>query len=319
MNREDMEKYKQILEKLKIGVKVDNKKANKYKYRVTFDIPVLKLKKDKAPERFWYFKTKEKALKFMKKMCYRFEGITGFLEYRENDEWIFLEYFKVPKTKPYFKRKILHIFPTERGALYKEERVFELDPIIDGKKIRKLLFPSIQTINKYIITLEDLRRGLEPKRSLRVGKRGLDLLKEGNYLEAVKCFDEELEVFSKDAEIWTLKGIALAKLELYDKAIKCFDIALEIEPEHPEALRSKGVSLANINRHKEALKYLDKYLEINPYDINIWKTKGLILAEMKNYDGAIKCYEKVLEICPADEEIPILKLRIEKERQPNLR
>jgi len=62
-------------------------------------------------------------------------------------------------------------------------------------------------------------------------KEGYDLYKLGKFEEAIKCYDEVLNIDPKDIDALNNKGIALGKLGKLDEAIKCYDKASKINPE----------------------------------------------------------------------------------------
>jgi len=53
-------------------------------------------------------------------------------------------------------------------------------------------------------------------------------------------------------EAWTNKGITLAKQGNWEEAIKCFDKALEFDPTYKEAWNNKGVALFNQGKLENA-------------------------------------------------------------------
>jgi len=62
------------------------------------------------------------------------------------------------------------------------------------------------------------------------------------------------------------KGIELLSQKRYEEAISYFDKILEIEPTNINALNNKGASLLGLERYENALDYFDKVLEIKPDD-----------------------------------------------------
>jgi Flp pilus assembly protein TadD len=60
-------------------------------------------------------------------------------------------------------------------------------------------------------------------------KKGMELLENGNYEEALSHFDQALILESKDPDLWNKKGVALRSLGRYDEAIECFNKSLSIE------------------------------------------------------------------------------------------
>ncbi|MGK7946813.1 MAG: SUMF1/EgtB/PvdO family nonheme iron enzyme [Microcystaceae cyanobacterium] len=92
--------------------------------------------------------------------------------------------------------------------------------LLDNKEYEKALpllqqavaeKPEIQTIFDYV--------------------KGLCLLKQGQYPEALQCFESVLQKQSDFAEVWFNQGVALQKLNRIGEAKTAFKQALELEPE----------------------------------------------------------------------------------------
>jgi tetratricopeptide (TPR) repeat protein len=130
--------------------------------------------------------------------------------------------------------------------------------------------------------------------------KGFILGELGRYEEALKCFDEALEINYKDSNIWNNKGVILYKLGKYKKALKCFDEALKISPKDSIFWNNKGLALYQLGRYEEAIICYDEALEINTKDGNVWNNKGLALYQLGRYEEALKCFDEALEINTKD-------------------
>lgn len=60
-------------------------------------------------------------------------------------------------------------------------------------------------------------------------KKGIELLDNGKYEDALSYFDQALVLDSKDPDLWNKKGVALRSLGRYEEAIECFNKSLSIE------------------------------------------------------------------------------------------
>ena len=60
--------------------------------------------------------------------------------------------------------------------------------------------------------------------------RGKNFLENGQYSEALGCFDQAIILKQNDPELWNFKGVSLRSLGRYDEAIECFNKSLEIDP-----------------------------------------------------------------------------------------
>ena len=58
--------------------------------------------------------------------------------------------------------------------------------------------------------------------------------------EAVKVYEQAIDIEPTNANFWTGKGIALASLEKYEEALAAVEQALQLNPNHPQALQNQG-------------------------------------------------------------------------------
>ena len=106
----------------------------------------------------------------------------------------------------------------------------------------------------------------------------------GEYENAIKIFDEMLEIYPADSKIFEMKGVALSNLRLestlamqpqqnvsprdpsnFNKlSMLEFYKALEINPNSVLALNGMGLGFGNFGEYSEAEQYFKKALEIDP-------------------------------------------------------
>jgi len=271
------ELYKDLHRKIaKIITEAENnmyfKKSKDLEYRVTFDIPVYLPKEGEEPETFWYFKTKNKALRFMKKNCYKFPGITSYLEINGSYGWTLIEYFRIKKPAPVIKEK--RIIYKERAIMEKTVTTLKAEPIIWGKKIRGLLGPNIKSYPKSYPREEDTHDPREwGKRGYIIASnywntRGFKYYESGECIKAIECYDNALEINPNHVLAWVNRGLALITLkELYDAmddAIECYNNALKLYPNCAQAWFNIGMILDDLKQHQEAIKCYERALMIDP-------------------------------------------------------
>jgi len=66
-------------------------------------------------------------------------------------------------------------------------------------------------------------------------KKGISLLDDGKYEEALDCFDKILSSNPNSPDVWNKKGVALRSMGRYDEAIECFNKSLEISHKDVDA------------------------------------------------------------------------------------
>ena len=68
-----------------------------------------------------------------------------------------------------------------------------------------------------------------------IWKKGVNLLEDEKYEEALDCFEKILAINPDDPDVWNKKGVTLRSLGRYDEAIESFNRALEITPKDLDA------------------------------------------------------------------------------------
>ena len=68
--------------------------------------------------------------------------------------------------------------------------------------------------------------------------------------EAVKVYEQAIDIEPTNANFWTGKGITLMFLQKYEAALAAVEQALQLNPNHPQALqnRDKIVELIKISK-----------------------------------------------------------------------
>jgi len=132
----------------------------------------------------------------------------------------------------------------------------------------------------------------------RLFKDALKIYKLGDLEEAIKLFDDALELDPNNYEVLNQKGVLLDKLDNTEEAIKIYDKAIEIEPEQTKAYYNKGLLLKDLKKYDEALEIFDKVTEIDIMHLSSHFEKGLIHDELGHLEEAIKYYEAIVEVKP---------------------
>jgi superkiller protein 3 len=146
-------------------------------------------------------------------------------------------------------------------------------------------------------------------------EKGQELGRNGSYEEAVKAYDNALELDEKNAEAWLGKGTILSLWAgsindeaLYEDAFKAFDKAIELDPQQMSSRLVKANALLNLGRYNESLKTLDEAINAasqNSEKSQIWFEKAHLFAEQGNYNETTKSLEMVFELAPLDIDLSI--------------
>ncbi len=109
-------------------------------------------------------------------------------------------------------------------------------------------------------------------------KKGLTLLDEKKYTEAIEAFSMSLEVVPDDYEAYNNRGIAWFHTGNYDRAIYDYTRALELRPRYPKAFYNRGAAWFSKGQYINAVMDCMSILEINNDDHDAAKQMALILA-----------------------------------------
>lgn len=85
----------------------------------------------------------------------------------------------------------------------------------------------------------------------------------------------------------------------YDEAIRIYDNILEISPNNISTLKMKGIAQSNIGEHQKSLKQFFTILQHRPNDIIALSGMGLGFGNLGEYEESKKYFEKALEQKPS--------------------
>ncbi|OPX63604.1 MULTISPECIES: response regulator [unclassified Methanoregula] len=131
-------------------------------------------------------------------------------------------------------------------------------------------------------------------------KKGLfHYYREGNHPEAIRYFDQALEIDPYLAAAWHDRGVCLRELGRDEDALKSIDKACEIEPENEEFLFTRAELLKRIgilrgqkNAIAAAVKTFNKVLEINPNNADAWNGLAVCMKEQGRDEISRQYYER---------------------------
>jgi Flp pilus assembly protein TadD len=168
----------------------------------------------------------------------------------------------------------------------------------DDNKVTSFIIDAPQSVPQVSTNQSDLAEDWNNK--------GLALVKQGKYDEAIKCYDEAIRLDPNPAGAWNNKGVALNNLGKYDESIKASDEAIRLAPNDPNiamAWHNKGRAFVNWGKYDEAIQACDEAIRLNPKYANTWNTKGLAQYKQGKYEEAIQAYDEAIQLAPNDPNI----------------
>jgi len=155
------------------------------------------------------------------------------------------------------------------------------------------------------------------------------LYSQGKFDEAIKAYDNAIEINPQYEDAWFYKGDAFYRLSKFDEAIQAFnkitnpeieevaeaasidvlDPQLEGKLEENRQNRQKklylawylkGDALRYQEKDYEAVQAYDEAIRLDPNNTAAWISKGNALYEEEMYDEAVQAYDKAIELDPDD-------------------
>ncbi len=127
---------------------------------------------------------------------------------------------------------------------------------------------------------------------------GNEQYRKGKLAEALKAYNQALEIDPENPDAWNNKGLILAVAGNYKEALNCHLKAVDMDPDNVDAISNIGMIHTKLDNSQKALEWYDKALSMDPNHQTTWNNKGNLLSKMGQYQDALKCYDKALEINP---------------------
>jgi tetratricopeptide (TPR) repeat protein len=99
-------------------------------------------------------------------------------------------------------------------------------------------------------------------------------------------------------EEWFAKGVALMNQSNYHEAIKAFDKAVELNPQYTEAWAGKGWAFYGSSRYNEALQEYNKAIELDPNYADAWVGKGFALLALDLLSETLNAFNQAIALDP---------------------
>jgi tetratricopeptide (TPR) repeat protein len=112
----------------------------------------------------------------------------------------------------------------------------------------------------------------------------------------------------KDADTRVQLGNLYFDAERYEEAVRWYENALQVDPKNVNASTDLGIAYYYSNQPDRALAQFDRSLEIDPKHSKTLLNIGIVRAFGKqDLDGAEKAWERVLQLAPDSPEAAVAK------------
>ena len=105
--------------------------------------------------------------------------------------------------------------------------------------------------------------------------------------DALEVYDQALQILPQASILWNNRGTVLGKMGELDKALQSFDRALELDTKYSDAWNNRGLVFLKLGRLPEAIIALDRSIELNPQNGNTWYNLARVYGAMKNKEQTL--------------------------------
>ena len=143
-----------------------------------------------------------------------------------------------------------------------------------------------------------------------------------DFEQALRCYEQAIELEPDEPSHLNNKGGALARLQRYDVALEVYEECLELDPEHLTAKEAKQKLLIKLNQSEDLLDELKSSLDSDPESLEKRLAYFNALVQFSEYGEAILVLTKHLKPSEELQKIPLKadpdQFRLE-QQQLNLR
>ncbi|MFQ5838209.1 MAG: tetratricopeptide repeat protein [Thermoplasmata archaeon] len=122
-----------------------------------------------------------------------------------------------------------------------------------------------------------------------------------DYEEALRLYDEVLEMDQQEIRAWDGKAKILTRLSRFSEAAQCYEKSLQVKPGDTEAWLNRGRALREQGRLGEALRSFEEALKLGPQSLTAQVEMKEVLEEIKQRQ---ETQEQVEEVEEAPPEVP---------------
>jgi tetratricopeptide (TPR) repeat protein len=159
-----------------------------------------------------------------------------------------------------------------------------------------------QSIDGEKLALNDFNRAVElnSKDALAYSLRGYLRIKLGDKKGGLEDLDQALRLNPKDYRIYGNRGTARSRLGDKQGAIADYNQVIALHPKDELAYYGRGKIRSELGDKKGAISDYDQAIRINPNDIDSYYARGLVRSELGDKKGAISDYGQAIRINPND-------------------
>ena len=125
-------------------------------------------------------------------------------------------------------------------------------------------------------------------------QRGVNLQEAGRFAEAIKAYDEAIQIGSNYLVAYNNRGAAYGALKQYERAIPDFDLAIQLNPRYTEAYCNRGAAYGALKQYERAMKDFDQAIQLDPKYARAYNNLAWLLATAE--DASIRNGRRATEL-----------------------
>lgn len=129
-------------------------------------------------------------------------------------------------------------------------------------------------------------------------EKGVALVIEGKYNEAIEAFNKAIELNPKDAVAYNNRGAAYGQSGNYKQQIEDSSRALQLNPKDAVAFNNRGVAYGELGNYGQEIEDCTKAIELNPKLAMAYYHRGIAYRKLGNSKQAIKDKSKAYALNP---------------------
>ena len=135
--------------------------------------------------------------------------------------------------------------------------------------------------------------------ALAANNQGVALNKNGEYLKAIKSFNEAIELNPDLALAYNNRGWSYLELGQYEQTITDCSKAIDLDPALAIAYSNRGLAYVRLGHYEQAVADCNKAIDLDPGLALAYTNRGMAYIELGKYDEAIADFDRAVRLDPS--------------------